>query len=98
MPDGPATRTKSLRADADAWEVLEWWATKIDVPLCSMLRQAIEECADEIIAAFYAEIDEDMPPSVLLKRVAYRLDLPKRAINGMRPTETPPETRNPSTG
>lgn len=88
---------RTIRVDADAWEVLEWWASEVGLPLRSVIRQALEDTADEILAAFVAELDPELPPSVLLKRVAYRLELPRRATSGMRSEAAQPQSDNPST-
>lgn len=93
MASRPQTKAYSIRVDADAWEVLEWWASVLDLPLRSIIRQALEEVADEIIAAFVDELDEDMPPTVLLQRVRSRVEVPKRGTSGTAPpADTPDHT------
>lgn len=49
----------------------------LQVPLGSLIREALQDARDEIAAAYASEIDPDMPDSALLKRVIrHRLDPP----------------------
>lgn len=85
------SKTRSIRADEDAWELLDWWASMFDVPLGSLIRQAMEDARDEIAAAYVNELDPDLPDTVLLKRVIrHRLQLPA-------PPVAPSENTSPST-
>ena len=70
------SRVRSVRADSQAWEVLDWWASIVGVPLGTLLRAAIEDVANEVIAAVVNEIDESLPDDMLLKRVRHRVQPP----------------------
>jgi hypothetical protein len=64
-----SSKTRSIRADADAWELLDWWASMLGVPLGSLLRAAMEDLRDEIAATLAPDVDPTLPDTVLLKRV-----------------------------
>lgn len=71
------SRILAIRVDQDAVELLDWWASILDVPLGSLLRAALEEARDEIAAALAPGVDAEMPDDVLLKRVIrHRLQPP----------------------
>lgn len=84
------SKVRSVRADAEAWEVLEWWAEMVGTPIGTLLRQAIEDTADDIIAALAPDVDESLPDDMLLKRVRHRVapPTPRRPLSDVAATVT----------
>lgn len=78
-----------MRAEAWAWDVLDWWASMSDIPLGTLLRSAIEATAAEVVEAFADELDPDLPETVLLRSVRQYIDPPPGFALPTKPNPSP---------
>lgn len=78
------SKVRSIRADEDAWEVLDWWVSTLETPveLGSLIRAAMEDARDAVLAYAGPNIDAEAPDSIMLKRIiARRLLIPKPPVD-----------------